>query len=279
MDCAEVQERTGAYLDGELPEDLAVQLRGHAGRCAACSRELEQQRAFIAAVVRADPGDGASAPATLWEAVELKLDRTAPHHDSAVPGVIRLLRKPLAIAASLALLVGAAVFIGILLSGGAHPAHAGTLDFTVLLDELGGSVDAAIERFLSHYEAEPIPAEAAPAAAPALSFAVPSMLPGGFALRQAYRLNFGDAPGVAAVYDRAEEPLLVFFHGIMHHDHSGTYEQSPCIVEDRHGHQVQVGDWRLMHFKGETTCHCVLTRLVPESEILPEILRIIAPDA
>ncbi len=94
-------------------------------------------------------------------------------------------------------------------------AEAAYVDYTVLLDGLTDRVDAAIERFLKYYDAEPTPAEDTPGAAPALSFAVPPKLPGGFDLRQAYRLKFGHAPGVAAIYDHGEEPLVVFFHPIV----------------------------------------------------------------
>jgi hypothetical protein len=278
MECREAQERIGAYLDGELPQDVADDLRRHVAGCDACARALQKQEELIRALVAVDPAGGISAPPNLWQAVEARLDSPADAPRRETHRLISFFRKPLAIAASIAVFLGVGTFTVLMLTESAQVAEATQVDYTVLLDGLSGRVDAAIERFLAYYDAQPIPASEAHAAAPALSFAVPPRLPGDFVLRQAYRVRFGEAPGVAAVYERGEEPLVVFFHPTVDGEKCGTYRQRPCIIGERHGHQVQVGDWRLLHFMDPTTCHCVLTKLGPGSRDLSEIVHIVAPD-
>lgn len=278
MECREVQERIGAYLDGALPRDVAAELRRHVDTCAACAHMLETERDLISRFVSVDPAAGASAPQGLWPAIESGLDTRVDRPQRGKAALVSFFRKPLAIAASLILFLGVATTTVLIFSQSAPVAQAAHVDYTILLDGLSDRVDAAIEKFLTYYDAEPIPAAETQAAAPALSFAVPPDLPGGFVLRQAYRLRFGEAPGVAAVYDRGEEPLVVFFHPTINNEQSGGYQEMPCIVGERHGHQVQVGDWRLMHLMDPTTCHCVLTKLNPDSGTLAEIVRIVAPD-
>lgn len=276
MECHEAKNRIGMYLDDELSPESAEQLRAHLARCSDCTHALTEHQAWAAALRRADPATNASAPPELWKVIVSRLDcGTCPARRKS-SGMIAFWRKPLAIAASLALLVGVAAFTAVFLSGGAEIAQASTVDYTILLNGLTGQVDAAIDQFLNYYHAEPIPAERARAAAPALSYRVPPDLPGGFALQQAYRLRFGELPGVAAIYRRDAEPLVVFFHPSAHSDHSGRYQEMPCIVGTHEGVQIQVGRWRLMHFMDKTTCHCVLTRMAP-GDPLGELVKSVVP--
>jgi hypothetical protein len=278
MNCREAQEQIGAHLDGELPQKKSEDLRQHIAGCAACARELQAQQDVIRSLAGVDPAVSASAPPGLWGAVEPRLVemeiRSAREHGR----LFTFFRKPLAIAASIVLFFGVATSTVLIFTQSAEVVEAAQIDYTLLLDGLPDRVDSAIERFLSYYDARPIPAADTNAAAPALSFAVPPDLPAGFHLRQAYRVQFGKAPGVAAVYDHGDEPLVVFFHPTVDDEKSGQYREMPCVVGERHGHQVEVGDWRLMHFMDRTTCHCVLTKLDPESPELAEIVHTVAPD-
>lgn len=276
MDCREAQTLMGAHLDGELPETESTELHAHIASCAVCAEELNQQEQIVATISAADPARQANAPAELWSAVQARLEGRQRASEVKPPGW--LFRRPMALAASLALIVGAGSFIGILLTGSVEQAHASSIDYSILLDGLTGRVDVAIEKFLSYYDAKPIPAEQAQDAAPDLSYGVPPRLPADFELQQAYRLKFGDSRGAAAVYRRGDEPLVVFFHPTADDRHSGEYKEMSCIVGEHHGHQVQVGEWRLLHFMGETTCHCVLTSLDPNGDDLSRLVPLIAPD-
>jgi hypothetical protein len=164
-----------------------------------------------------------------------------------------------------------------LVSSSTETAQANAVDYALLLSGLQGGVDGAIDRFLGHYHAEPVTPEQAHAGAPSLDFAIPPELPGGFAMEQAYRVQFGHSAGAAALYRREAEPLLIFFHSNAHSDLSGTYQEKECVIGNHEGIQIQVGSWRLMHFTTRTTCHCVLTTMDPGPE-LEDLVRAVALD-
>ena len=53
IDCHEVMRRLWAYLDGELAEADATEVREHIDMCARCYPQHRFQLAFLGAVVRA----------------------------------------------------------------------------------------------------------------------------------------------------------------------------------------------------------------------------------
>jgi len=276
MDCPKAQGMMGAYLDGVLPEIQAEELEAHVAVCRPCSSELEKTRSLVDQLNwAAAKQQGVTAPKRLWSQIEQQLERDG--RQSKVIWLIRLFKKPLAAAASLAILVGTGVFFAIWLSAGTGTAQAFTVDYSILLDDLAVDVDAAVMRFFDHYNAVPIDAESAQAAAGGLNFAIPPELPGGYHIEQAYRLKFGDSPGIAARYRRDQEPLVVFFHPPVEQAKLGIHRESDCQVAGRDGHQVEVGPWRLIHFTDPTTCHCLLSKLDNESDVFA-VLAGIAPE-
>ncbi|GMU21696.1 MAG: hypothetical protein AMXMBFR13_17860 [Phycisphaerae bacterium] len=275
MHCESVANLMPRYLDLELPERDRAALEEHVEVCPGCRAELDKQRELWDQLGELRDRTQVDPPAELWSAIERRLPPAGQSHRQR--RIISLFRRPIAAAASLTILIGTAAFLGYWLNYGAAPAEASSIDYSVLLDGLGADVDAAVQRFLDHYQAEPVTREAAESAAPKLSYKVPVELPGGYELVQAYRMRFGDAPGVAARYQRGEEPLVVFFHTPVDQEHLGTHRDSPCIVGDRHGSQVQVGRWRLIHFTDPSTCHCLLSTLDLESGV-PAVMERIAPE-
>jgi anti-sigma factor RsiW len=275
MDCQSIHEQIGAYVDGELPSEQAAELETHVRGCSACRAELERVQALVAKLEGiAEDDRGAQAPPELWSAIEDRLD--ASQKQDMPSRILQFPRRLLAVAASLVFLVGAAAFMGFWMGPGAATAHATVIDYSVLLDGLADDVDAAVERFLKHYKAEPIQVETASSAAPDLSFDLPSELPGGFKIEQAYSMMFGDSPGVAARYRRGDEPLVVFFHPPVDKENLGVHKESHCIVGGHEGHRVEVGDWQLLHFTDPSTCHCLLSNLQEESD-LATVMASIAP--
>jgi len=274
MNCDTAREMLGPYLDVELPDAQRAELEQHLQSCPGCTTELEDQRTMWSELDRLGMRSDVNAPPQLWSAIENRLDTVGP--PSSQRRIISLFRRPMAVAASLAVLIGAGLFVGLWLGPGTPTARASSIDYTILLDGLAEDVNAAVRRFLNHYKAEPIAREAADAAAPELSYAVPLELPGGYRLEQAYSLQFGDDPGVAATYRRGDEPIVVFFHPPVDKENLGVHRHSPCIVGGRHGQKVEVGPWRLIHFTDPTTCHCLLSKLDEGPELF-EIMAQIAP--
>jgi len=181
----------------------------------------------------------------------------------------------MAVAASVVIVIGLGLF-GLPWGGEPSQARAATVDFTILLDGLQHDAAAAFERFMTQYEAKAAKPDEAKRYAPGLSFDLPATLPGGFELQTAYILRFGEAPGVAARYDRGGEFLGVVFHAPVLREHFGTHKDRACIMGQHRGHSVPVGDWTLVHLTDATTCHCVLSRLNATTE-LPAVMTAVAP--
>ena len=272
MNCEAAREQLGAYADGELPPEHAAEIEQHLRECAACGDELRELRDMIGrfagtAVVKAPP--------ELWSLVEQRLDGAAPSRE---PHRLTFWsRRLIMAAASIAILVGGGVLAGLWFASGPDVAKADEVNFALLLDGLAADVDGAFARFLEFHRAQPIAAETAVAAAPGLRFALPSELPGGFRLRQAYRFQLGTGVGLAASYQRGREPMLVFFHRPTNREHYGIRTEMSCVVEGHEVHTVEVGPWRLAHFTDPTTCHCVLSTLNVETE-LPAVFAAVAPE-
>ncbi|MBI4581179.1 MAG: zf-HC2 domain-containing protein [Planctomycetes bacterium] len=273
MDYDRVYDLLGPYLDAELAPGQTEFVRSHLAQCPACRGELDGLAALAGRLSEYASAGQIGAPAELWTAVERRLD--AGEGRQAGRGVIRLLRQPLALAASVALLIGAAVVFTVTLDRGARRADAAVIDYSVLMDGIVADVHGAIRRFLGRYDAQAIEPAAAPQVAPGLSFNLPPELPDGYRLVQAYRVRFGDSPGLAATYNRDGEPLFIILHDAKLNTNRG--QSTRCMIGDLNGMQDQVGPWRLLHVMGATTCHCVLSTM-PPGEGLEAVVRAIAPD-
>jgi hypothetical protein len=271
MNCETARQQLGAYADGELPPERAADIQRHAEGGPACAAEVRELNEIIGQLADTP---APQVPSELWSMIESRLDGTPSHR--TIRGPASWLRRPVMAAASIAILIGAGVFLASWLGSGTPVARADDINFAVLLDGLATDVDSAFGRFLQYHQAEPIAARAARAAAPELRFAVPAELPGGFRLQQAYRFRLGTQTGIAARYTHERQPLIVFFHRPTNKEHFGIRTEMSCLVEGREVHSVEVGPWRLAHFTDPTTCHCVLSTLDVEKE-LPAVFAAIAP--
>jgi hypothetical protein len=275
MQCRDVREQLGLYLDGEIQEEARAIVEAHLARCPACSKELRSLRSVASALA---PRESAVVPAALWTAIEERLDQaaTAAPRPSAAPRTIRLLRRPIAAAASIVLAVGLGLAGIVWLAGTTSTAEAASVDFGVLLDALPLDARKAFRKFLVRYDAQESTARDARQYAPDLNFAIPDSLPGGFKLEQVYTLRFGGHPGVAATYVSPGDFLAVIFHPPVRREQFGSHQDYPCVIGKHRGHKVSVGEWKLVHVTDPTTCHCILSRLDEDTE-LPPIVSAVAP--
>ncbi len=277
MDCRQACEHLGAWLDGELPSEQARALEAHLSTCPACTQQHDQLADLLARLHQAGEAADVRAPAALWDGIEPRMSTPRPRaarrhrlHSSA--------RRLLAMAAGVAVLIGGITVATFLLNGSTRVAHAEAIDYSLLLNGLNEDVDAAITRFITYYRATPISPEQAVAVAPGLSFALPTELPHGYTRERVFSLRFGGMPGIAGIYRRGREPLVALFHPPICHEHEevGSHSRLPCIIDGRHGDQVEVGPWRLVHFTDPSTCHCVLSTLDPDTQ-LPDVMAAVAP--
>ena len=178
-------------------------------------------------------------------------------------------------AASILFVIGAGIFAASWIGGGAE-ASAAPVDFSVLLDALPLDADRAFQKFLTRYGARQVSVMQAKKYGAGLSFDLPETLPGGFDLKQVYVLRFGAHTGVAARYSRDGELLAAIFHPPVEREHFGTHKDYACVIGQHRGHEVAVGDWKLVHLTSPTTCHCVLSRLDDATE-LPAVMQQLAP--
>jgi len=107
MSCTGIYHQLDAFVDGEVPSSEADQIERHLGDCASCQARVDQLRALTKAAQRDLWVE--CAPSDLWARIEAKLPIAAE-----APEVIKPARwwrdkvRPLALAASVALLLGIA---------------------------------------------------------------------------------------------------------------------------------------------------------------------------
>ncbi len=272
MNCEEIKQQLGHYVDNELTSHMREEVSAHLKTCSTCSLEFKNLQDLTA---RISDSNNTRVPANLWDSIEQRLDtmdhptkHTAPHHSF-------LRSRRWAMAASIIIVAGIGMF-GLSLVD--TQAKASTIDFCVLLDGLQLDARDAFNKFLKQYDAQPTTPDKAPRSAPSLNFATPPTLPGGFRLKSVFLLQFGNQPGVAASYERGDDFLAAIFHRPVEQENFGTHKDYPCVVGKHHGHKVEVGSWKMVHLTDPTTCHCVLSQLDETSEI-PAIMAAVAPDA
>jgi hypothetical protein len=269
MTCEQVRNWLGPYLDDEVSADIRSAVETHVSVCQHCSHELESLRSV--AEVLAQP-DSVRVPHELWGSIEERLAKRATRRHM----VIFTFRRVVAAVAVLLIAIGVGLFALPWGWDGASRAQAATVDFGVLLDGLKMDPDNAFDAFLAQYQPEKVSPAEAKAYAPGLTFELPDVLPGGFRRVAAYKLHFGDKPGVAARYMRDGELLGFVFHPPILQMRFGERENRSCSVGKLHGQAVDVGEWTLSHLTDPSTCHCVLTKLDKASE-LPAVMAAIAP--
>ncbi len=273
MDCRETSERLDAYLDAELPavEDEAV--RSHLDECPACRDELVSLELLAGRLDEYAVATQVVAPDRLWTSIEHRLAASTAKPPTG--RMLRLFRRPLAMAASLLLLIGGGVLVSVVLDRGVPSAQAADIDYSLLMNGITGDVHGAINRFLKHYAAEPVSVARTRELTPDLSFNLPAELPGGYRFVQAYRVQFGHSRGIAANYDRAGEPVFLIFHSTKDNTRNGS--SMTCMVGGLCGSQMEVPPWRLLHMMDDTTCHCVLTTMEP-GKMLESLVHAVAPN-
>ena len=269
MDCETAQPQLGLYLDKAIAPGERAALEAHLAKCRRCAEELAELTETVSALV---PQADVPVPEQLWTSIEARL---VQHRSRRLPW--RIFQRPPAMAASVLFVVGAGVLAASWIGGGSV-ASAAPVDFSVLLDALPLDADRAFQKFLTRYGARQVSVMQAKKRGAGLSFDLPETLPGGFDLKQVFVLRFGRHLGVAARYSRNGELLAAIFHPPVEREHFGTHKDYACVIGQHRGHEVAVGDWKLVHLTGPTTCHCVLSRLNDATE-LPAVMQQLAPQS
>lgn len=274
--CDAIREQLGALIDGELAAGERAAIESHLRLCPACAAEHDALTKLAAELAECAP---VTVPETLWPAIESGLDarRSVRTGWFARQHAWRPVPRFWAAAASVLLVIGLGIVAVSVLQGITPSAEAATIDYNELLSSVTIDPAGAFRSFVKRYQGSEIAAADAARLAPELDFALPSALPNGFERRAVYRVRFGSSPGIAAEYVRgADEYLVTIFHPPVHREDYGTHKDYPCVVGEHRGHAVEVGGWRLVHLTDPTTCHCVLSRLDPQTE-LPAVMSAVAP--
>lgn len=70
MRCKEAQDRSSAYLDGELSDEASSAVRGHLRQCTACEQRFAQEAAIVDLAASLDPLEP---PESVWEGISQKI--------------------------------------------------------------------------------------------------------------------------------------------------------------------------------------------------------------
>ncbi|MCH7807884.1 MAG: zf-HC2 domain-containing protein [Planctomycetes bacterium] len=278
MNCEQAREALGPYVDEELGGTERDSLEAHLATCGACRAELENLGDMAAGFHKSE---SAPVPDVLWNSIERRLGTerqslTGARSEIGKAAAVRppwLGRLPLALAAAIVLAIGLSIFEPTWTDS---TARASSVDFSALLNALPVDAKEAFTKFLVMYHAREGSVAKAKRYAPDLNFDLPEVLPGGFRLQSVHLLRIGELAGVAAMYDRDGEFLGAVFHRPVDKENFGPHRDYPCTVGRHEGHQVSVGEWKLVHLMDPTTCHCVLSKLDERTE-LPGVMAAVAP--
>ena len=279
MTCEQARARLGELVDGELPAELATELREHVAGCPDCRAEYESLERLAAALARPPK---AAVPPDLWQAIERRLEGPSAPGPAPGPAVrprawsFRTLRSPLAAAA--VIVVGIALGWLMLGGPGQSAAHAGHIDFRPLLAQADGDIDAGIAQLLRTYGGRPLVADPA-AEGIRLRVHAPAELPAGLRLKSRLLLNMGRGHRALAFHytDPAGKHLLLLQCPPRIEKDYGDHECLPCSISSYQGHGVRVGKLYLMHMDSPNVCVCVVSTL-DEREALPAALAAVRID-
>ncbi|MEM7042142.1 MAG: zf-HC2 domain-containing protein [Pseudomonadota bacterium] len=110
MTCSEFVHRLDAFVDGETSPDESREIEEHLQRCDACRARVDELHG-LTNVVR-DELKRERAPADLWPRIEAKLPQGVDSHAVLPLPWWRRRMRPLALAASVVLLIGIAAGVG-----------------------------------------------------------------------------------------------------------------------------------------------------------------------
>ncbi len=267
MTCAEVRERLGEHLDGQLEEGLRAAVAGHLGGCAACREEYESLSVLAESLApRGEP----AVPAGLWDAIRTRLEgehcagATSPRSRAAA--FLHLWGgRLLASAAAILLLAGLGWLVA--RSPWEGRASAGQIDFRPLLEQAGGDIAAGIRALLERHGGEEITAAQA-AARMRVRVRLPERLPAELALHGMYLLNLGGGHRSLAFHLAGPRgQLLLLQCPAKTAKNYGGYECLPCHIGAQEGQIIQAGALRLIHLESANVCICVVSTLGEEAEL------------
>jgi hypothetical protein len=279
MDCEKAKLRLGELLDGELAGDVRKSVEAHLDQCAGCRAELDSMRSMVS---RLGPWEDVAVPVdSIWSGVERRLGpargpRLASKEIGPRTAAMRLLRwRPLAAAAVIVLAVG----LGWLLwsSPWQSTASAAMIDFRPILERSDGDLGKGLEDLIAVYGGRPTSLEEA-ASQMRIRVHAPATLPGDLRLASTHFVNVGRSHRALAFYFVGQGGQLLILQCPAHVvQQFGDRECLPCQVGTRQGMVVREGPYRLMHFKSENVCVCVLSTL-DEASDLPAALNAVQID-
>ncbi len=155
MNCSDVQESLSAYFDGELPDELRVQVSSHLVECPECAQSLA---AFGRLSTMAAAVDTPAPPDQIWTQIERQLEEPTVHKVAKQPAWS--IPKYLVMAATVLIAVGIGwIAFGPWFGHGEHEAFAA--EFGHYLEEFGRDPDAAQQFLMAKYNAQAVTAEQA----------------------------------------------------------------------------------------------------------------------
>lgn len=273
MNCSDVSEILGAYLDGEVAAQDAEAVRAHLGECERCREEFRRLQGVVQPLKAT--GD-VKAPSEIWDGIEARLDSEEPtaipiseghrrdrdatsYAGKRTPSRWRL--RPFLVAAAVFLPVAAALLFFQLPSSGPAYAEEAVIDFRPLLAGIETDYEGAIRDFLGHHKAREIDLSAASEILPVRVHPTDPM-PEDLTLTATHLLTLGKKQGLLFEFSGPQGQLVVSQCPVGVKKVHGEHHCMPCEMGARpDAEAVHVGPWRLVHLPSEKGCICILSTL------------------
>jgi anti-sigma factor (TIGR02949 family) len=283
MNCPDVTEKLGTYLDGELSAQDAEAVHAHLAECEGCRTQFDELQALVEPL---QASRSAKAPPELWDAIEVRLDAEEPvtipipaaraePGDRGVDVVTptggrtgsRRRIRPFLMAAAVLLPIGLAAFFLHLSSSQPAYAEEAVIDFRPLLAGIETDYDAAMADFLAHHKAQPM---GLTEAGQHLHVRVHPRdpMPEGLVLKETHLLTLGKKRGLFFQFSGPQGKLVISQCPVGVKKQHGEHHCLPCQIGSRpNAEAVLVGSWRLVHLPSEKGCICILSTIHQDDDL------------
>lgn len=258
MNCEQVQECLGQWLDGELSPESSATVTHHLAVCASCRTAAHDVR-ILTEPLKVRPQ--VELPHQLWSSIEHRLfPKNIPQTKAPAPITADRRWAILGMAASLLFFAGVG---GWMWSKGwfGGQALACAIDFRPLLEKADGDIEVGIQALIRANGGRSISLADA-ARVMTIRIHPPAELPARLKLVGTHMLRMGPRHRSLAFHFKGESGQLLLLQCPSNvRKDFGNYECLPCKLNADAEHPLRVGPLNLLHRRSANVCVCIVSTL------------------